>query len=317
MNLVHPPHRHPDAHQLYEKLRNSNSALRRELTSPILDDLLIQGSRNGRAFAALCDIVVKDVERPLSLGKTQPALRHGEFLAPLSALLGKPSKRIRGFGAAIKRASNVSTFVDLGTGATGILSLLTAHNHQGSQGMAVEINEHAAESAAEMTRLFGVDDRVNVVHSDATKIKIPSGVDLGVTETYNTVLSDEPGTALSHRLRHSRILLPSVIMLNATDAPQDPEIGWQSASRIDLRDSNPQVTGTFRSTRAGRQFVYAYAEYHGDTGPILTNPDDDTITQAALLGSVDVRTAGNAINFSYTPGTSLSGIHSPRLWETQ
>lgn len=130
--------------------------------------------------------------------------------------------------------------MDAGTG-TGILSLLLL-----SQGVdrvyAIEVNEQTAKTTTKFLKELGVDDRIKLIHGDATTLEIPElkdkKADILVSENLSSGLFDEPQYDIIRNL--SRHLSPDAEII-PSGAVVFASLGLADWSSVDSERNNIAV----------------------------------------------------------------------------
>lgn len=286
---------------LYSQLSALSRNGRQELTRSLIKDMALgQQYAANIAFSGLCKQIIAAHRGARSETVTWDK---GQLSAAGSVALADKIPRVSGYLTAIQRASEVRTAIDAGTGASALLAIGIAACHPNTQVAAHESNAFAAACAEEVTQLTGFDDRIKVIGGDVMAATMDA-YDLATTETFGPALIGEPGPAISHHIgTNARQLVPSTVKIYATNELEHYADRWQHVSTLNLRDANPYVEGSFRATNYGRQPVYVQSRFYGEHGfPILDQSYQDRLTDAVLLGEVDVPRIGARINFRYETG---------------
>ncbi|HEX6291106.1 MAG TPA: amino acid adenylation domain-containing protein [Herpetosiphonaceae bacterium] len=126
--------------------------------------------------------------------------------------LTNDTRRIAGYKAALERTVRDKVVVEIGTGKDAIVA-----QHCVAAGArrvyALEILEEPYRAAAERIRALGLDDRVIVIHGDATTIELPEPADVCVSEIFEAIGGGEGASEILNRSR--RLLKPGGTMIPA------------------------------------------------------------------------------------------------------
>lgn len=295
---------------LYESLANSNRRERQDIAEQLVNKLKDQrgdGEANSQLHA-LGDQIIH--QTGVEETDADDELPQWEFTPEGSASLVKSVPRVSGFLKAIERVERVNSAIDAGCGSLALLSIATATLHPNSTVTAYEINEPAVECAKEVVKLFGLEERITILHDDILTgdMDIPE-VDLGVTETFYAGLSREKGheitAVLAPRARHT---IPAKAILRATDVTfQSPDethgSDWLSTTEINLTEPNKYISGTLISTGPGNRKISVYAGYYDDQGiAVIDKLGANNLTSPMDLGRIIVPRAGVVIGFKYQLG---------------
>lgn len=202
---------------------------------------------------------------------------HGKLATSQSLKLLTETPRMEGFISAIKRWPTQEHALDVGTGPFPIFALATALYHPKAAITAVEMNSHAAEAAAKITQLFGLADRIRVVHADIAEYPIDPNTTAAVTETFNSGLQAEPGPKIVRLLHNAGI--PRITPSKANLRLSMPN--GKFYQEIDLReDTHADIafSGWVHDTETPLGDVNISTEYHDNSGLVLAY-DADWITR--------------------------------------
>nr|QEO74617.1 condensation domain-containing protein [uncultured bacterium] len=150
--------------------------------------------------------------------------------------LTNDEERNRSYKVAIERAVKDKIVVDIGTGRDAIQARFCAE--AGAKRVyAIDIVEESYRAAKERVRELGLEDKIIVLHGDATKIELPEKADVSVSEVVETI-GGAQGAA--HIINKSRGLLKD-------DAVIIPERSVTKIAAVSLPDEllqNPSFTST-------------------------------------------------------------------------
>ncbi|HEX5874648.1 MAG TPA: condensation domain-containing protein, partial [Pyrinomonadaceae bacterium] len=150
--------------------------------------------------------------------------------------LTSDEERNRSYKVAIERAVKDKIVVDIGTGRDAIQARFCAE--AGAKRVyAIDIVEESYRAAKERVRELGLEDRIIVLHGDATKIELPEKADVSVSEVVETI-GGAQGAA--HIINKSRGLLKD----NAVVIPERSVTKIAAVSLPDELLQNPSFTST-------------------------------------------------------------------------
>jgi hypothetical protein len=289
---------------LYDYLSTSNSSARLSSTQGIFDRMQAGDISANQVYGRLCFTVVRKLR---AQGVDDPDVEptDGIFKAGASARLVHGGDRVRGFLRAIARAPQAETIIDAGTGSSALLAIGAALSHPKAEVIAYEANPYAARCAAEIVRICGLADRINVESANVLDpaVGLPD-VDLAVTETFGSALLYEPGPQIAARLaQHAEEILPASATVSAIDYIADNAV-WGEAATVDFSAPGAVVNGTFLGQVPGLRSIYARTGYFDARGEsVLDTTASDALTLPAHLGTVHVPSPGVQIEFSYRSGS--------------
>jgi hypothetical protein len=299
---------------LYEKLSRAGGAARRATATTLIDGMRGRGGTNtNMLYMLLCEDVMT-AHGIAGYGGTK-VLAPWEFSPDQSKVLLRSVPRVSGFLNALGRAPEArGTIIDAGCGSSAILAVGAAVMHPRSTVVGYEINEPSAVCARGVVELLGLEDRIDIRTSDVLTAALPVA-DIGVTETFCSALTTELGPQITAVLNGvCQTVIPSAVMISATDEQPMASAHWQHAASVDLRSANQLLSGHFRSTGHGMRDVSVYAGYYDGAGDeIITELRANNLTDAVTIGSVPVARAGVTIGFAYEMGSRLSDT-PPLLW---
>jgi acyl-CoA synthetase (AMP-forming)/AMP-acid ligase II/acyl carrier protein len=119
-------------------------------------------------------------------------------------------RRNQSYRVAINQLVKGKTVLDIGTGADAILTRLcleagAVHVY------AIEMLEHSYKSATKLIAELGLNDKVTLIHGDATRVQLPERVDVCVSELLGMIGSSEGVIPIINDAR--RFLKPDGIMI--------------------------------------------------------------------------------------------------------
>ncbi len=114
---------------------------------------------------------------------------------------------------------------DAGTGAIPIMAIYAALCSDKVRCTALELNEQSARMARDVVRAFGLEGRITIIETDAITYQPERPVDLLISETMNTGLTNEPMVDILSNLhpyvRPGGVTLPSAVAVKAALVPLD------------------------------------------------------------------------------------------------
>lgn len=111
------------------------------------------------------------------------------------------ARRNRAYRAAIDEAVPGRVVLEVGTGPEALLARFCAE--AGARHVyAVELLEASFRKAQAKVRTLGLEDRITVIHGDATKIDLPERADVCVSEIVGAIGGSEGAAAITNRTRH-------------------------------------------------------------------------------------------------------------------
>lgn len=90
--------------------------------------------------------------------------------------------------------------VDAGAGPYALLSLALAYTHENVRVLALESNPVSLEAASRTVKRLGLEKRVELMQADCTRVRLPQGCGLLVTETFDNALLRERGVQILDNL---------------------------------------------------------------------------------------------------------------------
>jgi len=155
-------------------------------------------------------------------GKTEGALRVMESIACLRDQV-RTKKFLLGIKDSVKDLDTPENatinMCDAGTGALPILAIYAALCSDKVRCTALELNPNSARVAREVVTSFGLEDRIKVVETDATKFKPDAPLDFLVSETMHSGLTQEPIVQilanLQPQVKEGGVIMPSGITVQA------------------------------------------------------------------------------------------------------
>lgn len=117
------------------------------------------------------------------------------------------------------------TMVDAGCGTIPIMAIYAALSSEKVRCTAIELNPNSAEIARQLVASFNLQDRIQVVQGDATQFQPKEQIDLLVSETMHSGLTQEPMVEiLSHLTQFVKpegVSLPSRVTVQTALVPVD------------------------------------------------------------------------------------------------
>ncbi|WP_404337321.1 amino acid adenylation domain-containing protein [Sphingomonas sp. MMS12-HWE2-04] len=121
-------------------------------------------------------------------------------------------RRNRAYRAAIDAAVPGRVVLEVGTGPEALLARFCVE--AGARHVyAVELLEASFRKAQARVRALGLEDRITVIHGDATAIALPERADLCVSEIVGAIGGSEGAATITNRIRH--LLKPGAAMIPA------------------------------------------------------------------------------------------------------
>lgn len=112
---------------------------------------------------------------------------------------------------------------DAGTGAIPLLAIYAALSSEKVQCTAIELNPNSAAIARQVVEAFGLQDRIRVIETDATKFEPDRQFDLLISETMHSGLTAEPMVQIFSNLKKyvkkDGIALPNEVRVKAALVP--------------------------------------------------------------------------------------------------
>ena len=193
--------------------------------------------------------------------------------------LTNDEERNASYKVAIERAVKDKVVVDIGTGRDAIQARFCAE--AGARKVyAIDIVEESYRAAKETVRALGLEDQIEVLHGDATKIELPEKADVSVSEVVESI-GGAQGAA--HIINQSRRLLKD-------DAVIIPERSVTKIVAVSLPEElshNP----TFSSTAAHYvERIFAQAGCKFDLRLCIKNfPESHIVSTSGVFEDLDFR----------------------------
>jgi len=146
--------------------------------------------------------------------------------ALLYNLLANDLPRNRRYQAAIERTAPGRVVVEIGTGATAILSRLCIEAGA-SKVYAIERGEEAFQQARALIEKLGLSGQIEVIQGDATQVSLPEPADVCVSEIVGGIGGSQGAAVIINKVRH--LLKPDGIMI--------PERSATRIAAVSLPDS--------------------------------------------------------------------------------
>ncbi len=134
--------------------------------------------------------------------------------------------RNRSYRAAIDRLVRGKVVVDIGTGADAVLARMCVK--AGAEHVfAIEMLGESYRRAEELIMQLGLDDRITLIHGDATRVDLPEKVDICVSELLGMIGSSEGVVAILNDarrfLKQSGVMIPqrSITWIAAVTLPDE------------------------------------------------------------------------------------------------
>jgi amino acid adenylation domain-containing protein len=187
--------------------------------------------------------------------------------------------RNRSYKVAIERAVKDKIVVDIGTGRDAIQARFCAE--AGAKRVyAIDIVEESYRAARERVQALGLEDRIIVLHGDATKIELPEKADVSVSEIVESI-GGAQGAA--HIINNSRRLLKD-------DAVIIPERSVTKIVAVSLPEELLH-NSTFTSTAAHYvEQIFAQTNYMFDLRLCIKNfPQSHVVSTSGVFEDLDFR----------------------------
>jgi amino acid adenylation domain-containing protein len=188
-------------------------------------------------------------------------------------------RRNASYKVAIQRLVPGKVVVDIGTGADAILARFCAE--AGAERVyAIEVREEAYERARDLVTSLHLEDKIQVLHGDSTKIQLPEPVDVCVSELLGTIGSSEGAPVILNNAR--RFLKQHGVMIPARCVTH--------IAAVQLPD---EIAGKPELTEAARMYVEQVFQQMG--GPfdlrlcIRNFPKANLISDTAVFEDLDFR----------------------------
>jgi acyl transferase domain-containing protein/acyl-CoA synthetase (AMP-forming)/AMP-acid ligase II/acyl carrier protein/SAM-dependent methyltransferase len=147
--------------------------------------------------------------------------------------LANDERRNRSYRVALEKAVPGKVVLDIGTGKEAILARL-ALEAGAHKVYAIEKGDEAYRQAVDRVRQLGLDDRIFILHGDATEVELPEPADVCVSEIVGPIGGCEGAAVLinnAHRfLRPGGLMIPgrSVTKIAAARFPDEllPRLGF-------------------------------------------------------------------------------------------
>ncbi len=228
---------------------------------------------------------------------------------------------------------------DAGTGAIPILAIYAALSSEKVRCTAIELNPNSAAIARQVIEAFGLQDRIKILQTDATKFESEKQFDLLISETMHSGLTAEPMVQifsnLKKYLKEGGAVLPSAVKVRVALVPlQDwtspkgfvkiygnlhhvvsPD--WKEVVNYKPGDDLKEIAFDVpvEDVPKGSYFVLVTSEV--DIGSQQIDSYQSLITMPQFLRDAksnpaifDVKTGDrhNTINVKYKPGEMLDGV---------
>lgn len=228
---------------------------------------------------------------------------------------------------------------DAGCGAIPVQAIYAALSSPKVRCTCIELNPNSAEMAKRIVAAFGLQDRIKIVQTDATKFQADSGIDLLISETMHSGLTAEPMVQimsnLAPQIKPEGITLPNkvivkagLIKVNDYTSPKgyvriygnlhnyvEPE--WQTVVEYKPGDNLEEITFNLPTDNleSGSYFVVLASEV--DIGSQHLSPYQALITIPQVLREknmdpkfFDIKDDTKKVHVEYKPGTDLEKITS-------
>ena len=175
--------------------------------SPLVHGAAVVADRDERGESRLVAYVVPTAAEP----ELWPSIgEYGLYDALMYHAMTHDERRNHSYRVAINRSVKGKTVVDIGTGADAILSRFCV-DAGAVRVYALERLETAYMQARELVERLGLDDRIIVIHGDATESRLPEQVDVCVSELLGMIGSSEGVATILNDAR--RFLKPDGVMI--------------------------------------------------------------------------------------------------------
>lgn len=253
---------------------------------------------------------------------------------------------LQGISEAVGRleASSEGTIevCDAGTGAIPILSIYAALCSDRVQCTALELNPNSAAIARQVVGALGLQDRITIVEADATKFVPEKPVDLLVSETMHSGLTQEPIVQILYNLqphvKDGGLTLPSNIKVKAAlvgvedwlksgkfvriysdrhtvfDADWQEIVGYEPGDPLEQIDFGMPTEGV----ASGNYLLFVTTDVQVGSGKLDTYQSLITMPQCSrdINGDEKIFTIGpdkqTEIVTSYKPGQKLNDVSKVR-----
>lgn len=219
------------------------------------------------------------------------------------ALLMNSPNRLKCFARAVANAEfpNASPVVDIGTGSSAILALVSAVKHPDSPVTAYEIDQRSSQVASNVVKFFGLQEQIQIINADFLQV-VPQPAGMVVSETFMAGLLYEKGPIL---LRHANsagvdALIPDTAKMFGKIAWDN----WQPTGIVKFRDFNGQITGRVKPN-SGPLIVRCDYYTKDGTELVIGGEDSDLICESnvvAIVSAVPLERKYSDFVFSYPVG---------------
>lgn len=307
--------------ELLTALENATDSGRREIAKQVVDGLIAQDQDVADQLGQLCATLIENQSRDtpeVYERERRRKLSPGEFRPEEAQRLLTDAVRLGGFLGAIDRIprwakSNESIGIDAGCGPVPILAIGGAilHGHV----VAYEINPSSHRIAEEAVKLFGLQDRIEVVQADVLdpKTELPGDAWYAVSETFGPgLLAREPGPQIIRRLAGLGIghVLPWSARWRALDLKRYtnhlPE-GRPMGSMVFATDELT-VSGSFPSSDDGGLMVFVGVDYYDRNGHVVVGGNNNGLSYPGMIGAVSRARKGDIIQFRYPAGGDFEDV---------
>lgn len=229
--------------------------------------------------------------------------------------------------------------LDAGCGAIPVQAIYAALSSPKVRCTCIEFNPNSAEMAKRVVAAFGLQDRIKVVQTDATKFQAEQGIDLLISETMHSGLTAEPMVQimsnLAPQVNPEGIKLPSKVIIKAAlikvndyASPKGyvriygnlhhyVEPSWQTVVSYQPGDNLEQISFDLPtdSLELGSYFVMLASEV--DVGSQHLSPYQALITIPQVLREqnsdpkfFEIKSDTQKVHVEYKHGTDLEKIVS-------
>jgi amino acid adenylation domain-containing protein len=191
--------------------------------------------------------------------------------------LTNDARRLDGYKAAIDRAVRDKIVVEIGSGKDAILA-----RHCVAAGAkkvyAIEILDEPYQEAARLLQTLGLDDRITLIHGDATTVALPEPADVCVSAIFEAIGGAEGAGVILNSAR--RFLRPGGVMV--------PERSITQIAAVRLPD---QLAASPQFTRVSGYYVeriFAEVGYPFDLRLCIKNfPASHVVSSAGIFEDLD------------------------------
>jgi amino acid adenylation domain-containing protein/non-ribosomal peptide synthase protein (TIGR01720 family) len=273
----------------------------RLVTHPRIKESVVIARKNKHRDRYLCAYYVEDENQPPELWPSVAEFFVYDEL--LYYAMTHDERRNQHYKAAVNQLVKDKVVVEVGTGQDAILTKFCVE--AGARKVyAIELMESSYEKARESIRQAGLEDRVHLVHGDATRVELPEKADVCVSEIVGSIGGSEGAAVILNNAR--RFLKESGIMIPLKSVTKIAAVSLPDALHV-----NPQFT---RIPADYTQKIFRHLGYPFDLRICIKNlPGTAVISNDDVFENLDFTApvpeeAVNPINLVINRNTRLDGF---------